>query len=85
MYRYICIYFVFHSKACHQKSSKEWGLEVNKVANKTLLPTVKHSWYLGANVEGKSRIFMPYVGGFPKYYEKCKEIEKSNYKGFIFT
>tara|TARA_Y100000588_G_scaffold333875_1_gene373013 strand:- start:114 stop:1355 length:1242 start_codon:yes stop_codon:yes gene_type:complete len=43
------------------------------------------SWYLGANVEGKSRIFMPYVGGFPKYYEKCKEIEKSNYKGFIFT
>lgn len=65
-----------------QKSSKEWGNEVNNVANKTLLPTVKHSWYLGANIPGKPRVFMPYAGGLPKYTEVCNEIKTNNYKGF---
>ena len=43
------------------------------------------SWYVGANIPGKSRTFMPYVGGFPKYAEKCQEIEQSGYKSFIFS
>lgn len=64
------------------KSSKEWGDEVNAVANKTLLPTVKHSWYLGANIPGKPQVFMPYAGGLPKYTEVCNEIKSNNYKGF---
>ena len=65
-----------------QKSSKEWGDEVNAVANKTLLPTVKHSWYLGANIPGKPQVFMPYAGGLPKYTEVCNEVKNNNYKGF---
>ena len=64
------------------KSSKEWGDEVNAVANKTLLPTVKHSWYLGANIPGKPQVFMPYAGGLPKYTEVCNEVKNNNYKGF---
>ena len=42
------------------------------VANKTLLPTVKHSWYLGANIPGKPQVFMPYAGGLPRYRKRVK-------------
>ena len=43
------------------------------------------SWYLGANVEGKARVFMPYLGGFPAYVEKCEEVVRNNYEGFVFS
>ena len=33
------------------------------MAHKTVLPLAKHSWYLGANIPGKPRVFMPYAGG----------------------
>jgi len=65
-----------------QKSADKWGDEVNAVANKTLLPTVKHSWYLGANIPGKPQVFMPYAGGLPKYTKACNEVKNNNYKGF---
>jgi hypothetical protein len=42
---------------------EKWVGEVNEVANRTLLPMAKHSWYLGANIPGKPRVFMPYAGG----------------------
>ena len=81
-----CISFMNQKKystiEADQKSSKEWGLEVNKVANKTLLPTVKHSWYLGANIPGKPKVFMPYAGGLPRYTEVCNKVKNENYKGF---
>ena len=64
------------------KSADKWGDEVNALANKTLLPTVKHSWYLGANIPGKPQVFMPYAGGLPKYTKVCNEIKNNNYKGF---
>jgi hypothetical protein len=53
---------------------------VNQIAEFTLFPTC-NSWYLGANVPGKSRVFMPYVG-FPSYVEKCQEIVGRGYEGF---
>ncbi|MDC0110321.1 NAD(P)/FAD-dependent oxidoreductase [Alphaproteobacteria bacterium] len=68
-----------------KKASEDWGDEVNAVANKTLLPTVKHSWYLGANIPGKPQVFMPYAGGLPKYDEICNESKNNNYKGFNLT
>ena len=64
------------------KSADKWGDEVNAVANKTLLPTVKHSWYLGANIPGKPQVFMPYAGGLHRYTKVCDEIKNNNYKGF---
>jgi len=41
------------------------------------------SWYLGANVPGKIRVFMPYMGGLPSYRAKCAEIAEAGYEGFI--
>ena len=41
-----------------------------------------NSWYLGANIQGKPRIFMPYVGGFPQYREQCEREQEQHYPGF---
>lgn len=60
----------------------DWVKHVNEVANGTLYPTGCNSWYLGANVPGKPRIFMPYVGGFPAYKQKCDEILAAGFPGF---
>ena len=65
--------------------AKKWGQEVNRVANKTLLPTVKHSWYLGANIPGKPRVFMPYAGGLPRYSKICDDVKKNNFEDFILA
>ena len=53
---------------------------MNEVANGTLFPTC-NSWYLGANVPGKPRVFMPYLG-FPPYVQKCNEVAEKGYQGF---
>ncbi len=60
-----------------------WVSHVNEVARGTMFtaPTC-NSWYLGANIEGKPRIFMPYVGGFPRYRQYCEEVVADGYKGF---
>ncbi|MCL2429580.1 MAG: cyclohexanone monooxygenase, partial [Alphaproteobacteria bacterium] len=61
-----------------------WVAEVNSVANRTLLPLAKHSWYLGANIPGKPRVFMPYAGGMTRYREICQDIATRSYEGFAF-
>ena len=60
-----------------------WVRHVNEVAQGTMFtaPTC-NSWYLGANIEGKPRIFMPYVGGFPRYRERCEAVVAAGYEGF---
>jgi cyclohexanone monooxygenase len=57
-----------------------WVAHVNEVADSTLYPRC-NSWYLGSNVPGKPRVFMPYLG-FPAYVEKCREIVAAGYEGF---
>ncbi|NQW67400.1 MAG: NAD(P)/FAD-dependent oxidoreductase [Burkholderiales bacterium] len=66
-----------------QQASENWVATVNAAANETLLPQAKHSWYLGANVPGKPRVFMPYPGGFLRYRTTCEEIVNKGYAGFI--
>ena len=61
-----------------------WVNETNTAADSTLLPKVKHSWYLGANIPGKARVFMPYAGGLDKYREICNQVARNNYQGFLF-
>jgi cyclohexanone monooxygenase len=61
-----------------------WVTHVNEVASRTLYP-LANSWYLGANIPGKVRIFMPYVGGVGNYRIKCQEIADKGYKGFILS
>jgi cation diffusion facilitator CzcD-associated flavoprotein CzcO len=65
-----------------QDVSESWVERVNAAANETLLPQAKHSWYLGANVPGKPRVFMPYPGGFLRYRKTCEEIVNNGYVGF---
>jgi len=58
----------------------EWVEVVNMRSEATLFPRC-NSWYLGANVPGKPRVFMPYVG-FPDYAAKLEEVVSGNYQGF---
>jgi cation diffusion facilitator CzcD-associated flavoprotein CzcO len=60
----------------------KWIAEVNDVASKTLLPLAKRSWYLGANIPGKPRVFMPYAGGMVRYREICGGVAARGYEGF---
>jgi cation diffusion facilitator CzcD-associated flavoprotein CzcO len=60
----------------------KWVAEVNDVASKTLLPLATHSWYLGANIPGKPRVFMPYAGGMVRYREICNDVVARGYEGF---
>ncbi len=59
-----------------------WVTRVNDAANATLLPHAKSSWYLGANVPGKPRVFMPYAGGMAHYRKICADVAAKNYEGF---
>ena len=61
-----------------------WVAHSNEVANSTLYP-LANSWYMGANIPGKPRIFMPYVGGFDRYKRACDDIAGKAYKGFTLT
>ena len=61
-----------------------WVAHVNEVAEGTLFP-LANSWYLGANVPGKPRVFMPYIGGFGVYRQKCSEIAANGYEGFALS
>ncbi len=60
-----------------------WIAHVNEVADGTMLTAPScNSWYLGANIPGKPRIFMPYVGGVAEYRRRCDEIVAAGYEGF---
>jgi len=61
-----------------------WVDHVNAEANLTLFPQA-NSWYLGANVPGKKRVFMPYVGGIGRYRVRCDEVAARGYEGFTLT
>jgi cyclohexanone monooxygenase len=62
------------------EAEENWVHHVNDVAHTTLYPNC-NSWYLGANVAGKPRVFMPYIG-VNTYVEKCKEVVANGYEGF---
>ena len=66
------------------QSESKWVEHVNEVADGTLYP-LANSWYVGANIPGKPRIFMPYVGGVAAYKKKCDEVVANGYEGFTMT
>jgi len=63
----------------------QWVEQVNAAANATLLPQAHHSWYLGANVPGKPRVFMPYAGGMARYRKICADVAAKGYEGFALS
>ncbi len=64
---------------------EKWVAKVNEVASQTLLPMARHSWYLGANIPGKPRVFMPYAGGMVRYREICHNVVARDYEGFALS
>ena len=65
-----------------EQAEQDWGAHVGELAGRTLRYTCG-SWYLGVNIPGKPRVFMPYIGGFPRYIEKCSEVAGKGYEGFL--
>ena len=65
-------------------AEKAWWTHVQEVA-KVGIKATTDSWYLGANVDGKSRVFMPYLGGYPEYCRKCEAVVADGYAGFSFS
>ncbi len=62
----------------------DWVEHVNEVADTTLYP-LADSWYLGSNIPGKPRVFMPYVAGLDKYRKICDEVAATDYEGFVLS
>ena len=51
--------------------------------SKVSLRSTCSSWYVGANIPGRPRVFMPYIGGFPVYVQKCNEVMSNGFEGFV--
>ena len=67
-----------------KEAEEKWVAHVNEVAHGTLFPQA-NSWYMGANIPGKPRIFMPYIGGVGVYRRICDDVAAKGYKGFAMT
>ena len=67
-----------------EQAESDWVHHVNQVADSTLYP-LANSWYVGANIPGKPRVFMPYVGGFDRYKQRCDAVAAKGYEGFALS
>ncbi|RJQ81024.1 NAD(P)/FAD-dependent oxidoreductase [Pseudonocardiaceae bacterium YIM PH 21723] len=67
-----------------ERAEQDWVRHVNEVSA-TRLYSAANSWYLGANVPGKPRVFMPYAGGLGRYRERCDAVAAADYEGFVLT
>ena len=70
-----------HSIEATEEAQQAWDAHVNEVAHTTLFPQAD-SWYMGANIPGKPRVFMPYAGGVGAYRQLCADIAVKGYEGF---
>lgn len=64
-----------------RQAQDDWVAHVNEVAHRTLYPQA-NSWYMGANIPGKTRVFMPYIGGVNVYRQICADVAAEGYRGF---
>jgi cation diffusion facilitator CzcD-associated flavoprotein CzcO len=71
-----------HSIEATEQAEAAWAEHVNAAARRTVFLSC-NSWYLGANIPGKPRMFMPLAGGFPQYAERCAEMARKGYEGFV--
>ena len=72
----------FHQIDADPRAEQAWVGHVNEVANATLYP-LANSWYVGANIPGKPRVFMPYVGGVHTYKKHCDAVARNGYEGLV--
>ncbi len=66
------------------EAEEAWVAHVNEVAHRTLYPKAA-SWYMGANIPGKPRVFLPYIGGVGAYRQKCDDVAAKGYEGFVMA
>jgi cyclohexanone monooxygenase len=74
----------FAAMEAETDAEDRWVAHVNEVAYATLYPQA-NSWYMGANIPGKPRIFMPYIGGVGAYRQICNDVAAKGYQGFKMT
>ena len=65
-------------------AEEAWTIHVDDVGKHTLYPAAD-SWYMGANVPGKPRLLMPYVGGAHNYRASCERVVADGYAGFVMS
>nr|MCU0491475.1 NAD(P)/FAD-dependent oxidoreductase [Chloroflexaceae bacterium] len=66
------------------QAEENWVAHVNEMGNYTLYP-LANSWYMGANIPGKPRVFLPYIGGVGNYRATCDEVVAKGYEGFALS
>jgi cyclohexanone monooxygenase len=65
-----------------QQDEDAWVEHVTEVSTVSLRSTCS-SWYVGTNIPGRPKVFMPYIGGFPVYVQKCNEVMSGGFEGFV--
>jgi len=65
------------------QAQEDWVTHCNAVVERTLRAR-DDSWYVGANIPGRARVFMPYAGGVPAYRARCEDVAATGYPGFTF-
>jgi hypothetical protein len=67
-----------------EQAAADWTDHVQQVAGHTLHPQAA-SWYMGANIPGKPRMFLPYLGGVGAYRDRCSAVAANGYEGFVLS
>lgn len=73
----------FTTVEAREDAARAWTDHIDETAQGTLFYQA-NSWYLGSNIEGKKRKFMPFIGGFGTYIDRCTEAKELGYAGFVF-
>ncbi|HQV57176.1 MAG TPA: steroid monooxygenase, partial [Ilumatobacteraceae bacterium] len=80
-----CLTYLDHHGLSRIEASEagqnEWVEHANRLADSTLLDHAD-SWYLGANIPGKPRVVLPYMGGLARYGKKIAAAAADGYRGF---
>jgi len=75
-----------HRAEADRAAQDAWCDHVNQIAEGTMFTAAScNSWYNGQNIEGKPRVFLPYVGGLPAYMDRCNDVAAHGYEGFDLT
>jgi cyclohexanone monooxygenase len=73
-----------HAIEASATAEAAWTEHVNAAARRTVFLSC-NSWYLGANIPGKPRMFMPLADGFPRYADHCAQVARRGYEGFALS
>lgn len=70
-------------EATHE-AEQEWTATCTEIANMTVFPKAE-SWIFGANIPGKKKSVLFYMGGLGNYRGTLQDIQDNDFRGFAFT